>query len=83
RWCDLLVVDELGPFELVRAEGWVSGVKLVDGGNYRLALVVVRPELRRVALQRWPHAEFIELESSAQVATKAAYLEKTYLHSPE
>lgn len=80
RWCDLLVVDELGPFELVRAEGWISGLRLVDEKNYRLVLVVVRPELRRVALQRWPHAEFVELESTTQVTSKATYLAQTHLH---
>ena len=81
-WCDLLVVDELGPFELVRGEGWISGVRLVEGGNYRLALVVVRPELRRVALRRWPHAELIELESAAAVPSKALHLEQSYLLRP-
>jgi len=43
--CDLLVVDELGPLELLRGQGWTVGLDLLRAGRYRLALVVVRPEL--------------------------------------
>jgi nucleoside-triphosphatase len=43
--CDLLVVDELGPLELLRGQGWTVGLDLLRDGRYRLALVVVRPEL--------------------------------------
>jgi len=43
--CDLLVVDELGPLELIRDQGWTVGLDLLRAGRYRLALVVVRPEL--------------------------------------
>lgn len=43
--CDLFVVDEIGPLEVARGEGWASAVKVVRGGAYDLAVVVVRPEL--------------------------------------
>ncbi len=43
--CDLLVIDELGPLELIRGQGWMVGLDLLRAGRYRLALVVVRPEL--------------------------------------
>lgn len=43
--CDLLVVDELGPLELVRGQGWTIGLDLLRAGHYRLALVSVRPAL--------------------------------------
>jgi nucleoside-triphosphatase len=43
--CDLLVIDELGPLELVRGEGWKVGLDLLRAGRYRLALVSVRPAL--------------------------------------
>jgi nucleoside-triphosphatase THEP1 len=43
--CDLLVMDELGPLELLRGQGWTVGLDLLRAGRYRLALVVVRPEL--------------------------------------
>jgi nucleoside-triphosphatase THEP1 len=43
--CDLLVVDEVGPLELERREGWVGALDVVRAGEYALALLVVRPEL--------------------------------------
>lgn len=52
--CDLLVVDELGPLEFEREQGWLNGLRVLDGGQYQLALVVIRPELLDVALARWP-----------------------------
>jgi len=43
--CDLLVIDELGPLELVQGQGWMIGLDPLRAGRYRLALVVVRPAL--------------------------------------
>lgn len=43
--CDLLVIDELGPLELVRNQGWTIGFDLLRASRYRLALVVVRTAL--------------------------------------
>jgi nucleoside-triphosphatase THEP1 len=43
--CDVLIIDELGPLELVRGQGWVIGLDVLRGGGYRLALVTVRPSL--------------------------------------
>ena len=43
--CDLLVVDEIGPLEMERGEGWVSALDVLRDGLYALALAVVRPGL--------------------------------------
>lgn len=43
--CDLLVIDEVGPLEIERQQGWAVALKLLRGNSFRLALVVVRPEL--------------------------------------
>jgi nucleoside-triphosphatase THEP1 len=77
--CDLLVIDELGPFELAKGEGWVSGLRLLDGGQYRLALVVIRPELIEQARQRWPQAEVIELKKVQDVAAAVERLRQEHL----
>lgn len=42
--CQLLVVDELGPLEVERQEGWTSAFDVLNKADFRLALVVVRPE---------------------------------------
>jgi nucleoside-triphosphatase len=43
--CDLLLIDELGPLELVRGEGWAGALDVLRSGGFRLAVVVVRPAL--------------------------------------
>jgi nucleoside-triphosphatase THEP1 len=43
--CDVLIVDELGPLELLHGQGWGIGLDVLRAGGYRLALVVVRPAL--------------------------------------
>ncbi|HEC33220.1 MAG TPA: DUF2478 domain-containing protein [Chloroflexi bacterium] len=43
--CDLLVVDELGPLEVERKQGWAVALDLFHSGWFGLALAVVRPEL--------------------------------------
>lgn len=43
--CDLLVVDELGPLEFERGQGWMAAFDVVRKDGFSLAVVVVRPEL--------------------------------------
>lgn len=42
---DLFIVDELGPLELVRGEGWAPVLPMIRARQFGAALVVVRPEL--------------------------------------
>ena len=41
---DLLILDELGPLEFARQAGWHAARARLARPDYRLALVVVRPE---------------------------------------
>jgi nucleoside-triphosphatase THEP1 len=43
--CDLLVIDELGPLELIHAAGWCCAFDILKARRYRKALIVVRPSL--------------------------------------
>ncbi|HET89877.1 MAG TPA: hypothetical protein ENN99_03930 [Chloroflexi bacterium] len=43
--CHLLVVDELGPLEIERGQGWARALDVLPEQEYALALVVVRTEL--------------------------------------
>lgn len=43
--CDLLVVDEIGPLELVHGTGWAQALPALLSGAYRVGLAVVRPAL--------------------------------------
>jgi nucleoside-triphosphatase THEP1 len=43
--CDVLIVDEIGPIELERGQGWVNALTVLRQGQFDLAVVVVRPGL--------------------------------------
>jgi nucleoside-triphosphatase THEP1 len=43
--CDLLIVDELGPLEFERGQGWTAAFDVLREHGSALALVVVRPWL--------------------------------------
>jgi nucleoside-triphosphatase THEP1 len=43
--CDVMIVDEIGPIELARGQGWVKALKILREGQFGLAVVVVRPGL--------------------------------------
>jgi nucleoside-triphosphatase THEP1 len=43
--CDVLIIDEIGPIEILLSEGWVYALELLKEVEYRKALVTVRPEL--------------------------------------
>ena len=67
---DLVVVDELGPLEFSRGEGFASAFGLLDAGAYRLALVVVRPSLVETARARWPEAEALDVREEPDWSPK-------------
>lgn len=59
---DITIIDELGPLELEEGYGFQEGLRLLDEGHYRSALVVVRPALLPLACLRWPKARVLDLE---------------------
>jgi nucleoside-triphosphatase THEP1 len=61
--CDLLIVDELGPLEFHRREGWVKAFDALQGDFFRRAVVVIRPELLGEARSLWPEADVLDLDA--------------------
>lgn len=62
--CDLLLIDELGPLEFKRGQGWQNGLHAIENGKYKIAVVVIRPAFVETAVKRWPHAQVVEIPSS-------------------
>jgi nucleoside-triphosphatase THEP1 len=69
--CDMLVIDELGPFEFDLKQGWSIGFELIDRQDYRLAVIVIRPEYLEQFQQRWPEATEISLTESTDTTSVA------------
>jgi nucleoside-triphosphatase THEP1 len=61
--CDLLIIDEMGPLEFEHQQGWLSGLRLVDSRNYRLACVSIRPALLQAARLHWSWGQVVRLTS--------------------
>ena len=61
---DLFIVDELGPLELIRGEGWVNALEALRSRRYKIGLVVIRPELVETGRNMLPTDEIILLNSS-------------------
>ena len=64
---DVLVIDEVGPLELLHGSGWRRGVLVALAGRFRLAVVAVRPALvspmLELARPLVGEAEVVTLES--------------------
>lgn len=58
---DLMIIDEIGPLELEHGAGFQKTLRRLDAANYKTALVVVRPSLIPIAIQRWPNASVINI----------------------
>jgi nucleoside-triphosphatase THEP1 len=43
--CDVLIIDELGPLELERRQGWVNAIEILRAGEFGFAVTVIRPSL--------------------------------------
>ena len=60
--CDLLMIDELGPLELERGEGWMDGLAVIENADYSTALIVIRPSLVEEAARLWQVSRIIDLD---------------------
>ena len=60
---DILFIDELGSLELIRSQGFIEAMKLIDEDCCSQAFVVVRPSLLQLARDRWPGAHLLQLRS--------------------
>jgi nucleoside-triphosphatase len=69
--CDLLVVDELGPLELRLSQGWMSALDVIQTGQYKLALVVIRPELIKTAHNIFHPVQTIHINNVQEVHEKS------------
>jgi nucleoside-triphosphatase len=58
---DLLVVDEIGPLELERGEGFTHALPLIAAGASRMTCVVVRVHLLGQMLAHLPRAMVVEI----------------------
>lgn len=64
--CDLFIVDELGPLELIRGAGWQSALTTLHQQAYKIGIAVVRPGLLETAQQLCPAAQTLTQATTEQ-----------------
>jgi len=57
----VLLIDEIGPLELVSNKGFIAALELLDAVIYPDALVVIRSSLIEIACSRWQDLYDIEI----------------------
>lgn len=65
--CDLLILDELGPLELAHQVGWQAALNVLHRNGYKIALVVIRPELQDLAHRFLNFSETITIERTKTI----------------
>lgn len=70
--CDLLIIDEMGPLEFIYQKGWQSAFTILPLRKYRIALVVIRPELLEAARSAFQPTEVIDLTDRDELPAKTA-----------
>ena len=60
-FCDLLIVDELGPLEFKAGIGLTAAFEALSARNYRAGCVVIRPSLLSQARIWWPWVEMLPI----------------------
>ena len=70
----ILIIDELGYLEFEKNMGWTSAFKILDEGEYRSAIVVVRTGLMEKALEKFENAVVIPVETPGQIKENTSFL---------
>jgi nucleoside-triphosphatase THEP1 len=65
EYCDVLLVDEIGPLELERKMGWMAALDALERVTARTAIVVIRPECLETMTARFPEAIHLELTGTS------------------
>ncbi|MFP3853977.1 MAG: nucleoside-triphosphatase [Anaerolineales bacterium] len=59
--CDIFIIDELGPLEFEREDGFQIALPLMDRAAFRLGFAVVRPSLLDRAESRWKPERILDI----------------------
>ena len=63
----VFILDEIGPMELVYGQGWARAITLLRHRKYRIAFIVVRPELIVPAMRQLPLTYYTVIHLTAEI----------------
>ena len=65
--CDILIIDEIGYLELEKNGGWKKSFEIIGGKLFKIAFIVIRKELVKVALSHWENAQVVMLGKTENI----------------
>lgn len=68
--CDLLIIDELGLMEFNHQKGWTNSFPILVENRYRLAVVVIRPQLLSEAYRMLGQFKILEVDEKDRSASQ-------------
>jgi nucleoside-triphosphatase THEP1 len=63
----VFILDEVGPMELIYGQGWIRAITLLRRRHYRIAFIVVRPELLVPAMRQLPLSFYTVIHLTAEI----------------
>ena len=63
----VFILDEIGPMELIYGQGWFRAITLLRRRSYRIAFIVVRPELLVHAIRQLPLTYYTVIHLTAEI----------------
>ncbi len=63
----VFILDEIGPLELTYGQGWIRTFQLLRRYHYRVAFLVVRPELMLRAICRLPAPSYTVIDITPEI----------------
>jgi nucleoside-triphosphatase THEP1 len=63
----VFILDEIGPMELLYGQGWIRAITLLRHRKYRIAFIVVRPELLVPAMRQLPLTYYTVIHLTAEI----------------
>jgi len=68
---DVIIIDELGYLEFEMGRGLVSGIDILESGEYMAAFVVIRTSLIKAAREKIQIHEVIHINQSTDIEKTA------------
>jgi nucleoside-triphosphatase THEP1 len=71
---EVLIIDELGFLEFEKKQGWMSAFEIMEGNDFKIAIVVVRTGLLENARAKWTGAKIVYMENPSQIKVNTEFL---------
>jgi nucleoside-triphosphatase THEP1 len=71
--CDVLIIDEIGPMEILNSKGWHFALELLNSLNYKKAIIPMRPWLLDQFMELTPPSTIVGITTdplSRKIAMK-------------